>query len=355
MSSPGGVLVDQPPPGPAPAPLPGSPGPGALLAAEALRFWSRRLVRVLLVLGAAGYLAGLLLASTQYAKPSAAGLADATARRQQMLVQQERYRQDCLASVGSPQGPPTADQCGPQLTADDIGRVEDFIDKQPFTLGREGRDGALVVAAATAVFAFLLGATYVGAEWSSRSMVALLFWEPRCYRVMAVKLTILAGVTAVLGVAAQGVWLLAARVLAGLRGTTATPARLWAQLAATSGRGVLLVVLVGLLGFAVANLVRNTAAAFGAGFVYFAIVENVIRAVRPAWQPWLLSDSAVALVAHGGHKIFLNEGFVDARGFYQSTGRELVVSNLHGGLLLGAVTALIVTAGVVLFARRDPN
>jgi hypothetical protein len=186
-------------------------------------------------------------------------------------------------------------------------------------------------------------------------MVALLFWEPRRYWVMAVKLTILASVTAVLGVAAQGAWLLAARVLAGLRGTTATPARLWAQLAATSGRGVLLVVLVGLFGFAVANLVRNTAAAFGAGFVYFAIVENVIRAVRPAWQPWLLSDSASALVAHGGQKIFLNEGFVDARGFYQSTGRELVVSNLHGGLLLGAVTALIVTAGVVLFARRDPK
>lgn len=260
-----------------------------------------------------------------------------------------------MASVGSPQGPPTADQCGPQLTADDPAGSRTSSTSSPSPWAGKAETGRWWVAAATAVFAFLLGATYVGAEWSSRSMVALLFWEPRRYRVMAVKLTILASVTAVLRVAAQGVWLLAARVLAGLRGTTATPARLWAQLAATSGRGVLLVVLVGLLRFAVANLVRNTPAAFGAGFVYFAIVEDVIRAVRPAWQPWLLSDSAIALVAHGGQRIFLNEGFVDARGFYQSTGRELVVSNLHGGLLLGAVTALIVTACVVLFARRNPK
>lgn len=347
------LLVEQPQPQPDDAPAP--PGPGALLAAESLRLFSRRLVRVLLMLGAVGYLAALLLASTQYAQPSAAGLADATARRQQVLAQQEQYRQDCLRQVGTAQGPPTVEQCGPQLTADEIGRVQDFIDKQPFTLNREGRDGVLVVAAATAVFAFLLGATYVGAEWSSRSMVALLFWEPRRYRVMAVKLAVLTGVAAALGVLSQGVWLLAARVLAGIRGTTSTPTHLWTQLTAASGRGVLLVAVVALLGFAVANLIRNTAAAFGAGFVYFAIVENVIRAVRPAWQPWLLSDNAVALVTHGGHKIFLNEGFVDARGFYQSTGREIVVSNLHGGLLLSGVTALVVAAGVILFGRRDLN
>lgn len=355
MTGPGSVLLDQPQPQPTPPEVPAPPGPGALLAAESLRLRSRRLVRVLLVLGAVGYLAALLLASTQYARPSAAGLADATAQRQQVLVQQEQFRQDCLAQVGTPQGAPTADQCGPQLTVDQVGRVEDFIDKQPFTLNREGRDGVLVVAAATAVFAFLLGATYVGAEWSSRSMVALLFWEPRRYRVMAVKLAVLTGVAATLGVLSQGVWLIAARVLAATRGTTSTPKHLWAQLAGASGRGVLLIVLVALLGFAVANLIRNTAAAFGAGFVYFAIIENVIRAVRPAWQPWLLTDNAVALVTHGGHKIFLNEGFIDARGFYQSTGREIIVSNLHGALVLAAVTALVTTAGVVLFARRDLN
>lgn len=343
------LLAEQPEPDDAPAP----PGASALLAAESLRLRSRRLVRVLLVLGAVGYLAALLLAATQYAQPSAAGLADATARRQQVLAQQEQYRQDCVANVGTPQGPPTAEQCGPQLTADDIGSVQDFIDKQPFTLNREGRDGALVVAAGTAVFAFLLGATYVGAEWSSRSMVALLFWELRRYRVMAVKLAVLTGVAAALAVLSQGVWLLAARVLAATRGSTSTPKHLWPELAAASGRGVLLVVLMALLGFAVANLIRNTAAAFGAGFVYFAIIENVIRAVYPGWQPWLLTDNAVALVTHGGHTIFLNEGFVDARGFYQSTGRQIIISNLHGGLVLGSVTALAVGGGVILFARRD--
>ena len=34
-------------------------------------------------------------------------------------------------------------------------------------------------------------------------------------------------------------------------------------------------------------------------------------------------------------------------------GRELVLSNLHGGLVLGFATAALVAVGVVVFARRD--
>ena len=55
---------------------------------------------------------------------------------------------------------------------------------------------------------------------------------------------------------------------------------------------MLLTVLVALLGFGLTNLIRNTGAALGVGFVYFAIVETAVRALRPAWQPWLLSTNA---------------------------------------------------------------
>lgn len=214
----------------------------------------------------------------------------------------------------------------------------------------------LVVAAATAVFAFLLGATYVGAEWSSRSMVALLFWEPRRYRVMTVKLAVLTGVAAALGVLSQGVWLLAARVLAETRGTTSnTPTHLWTQLTAASGRGVLLAAVVALLGFAVANLIRKTAAAF---WCRLRLLRDR-RERHPGRAPDLAAMAAERQRRRArhpsGHKTFLNEGFVDARGFYQSTGREIVISNLHGGLLLSGVTALVVAAGVILFGRRDLN
>ncbi len=325
---------------------------GSLLRAEALRIRSRRMVRILLALGALGLLAGILIASTQFAKPSAAGLADAKVRAQQILAESDRGRQQCLSAVGTPSGPPSKDQCGPPLTLQDIGGAEAFIDKRPFTLFEQGRGGVLGVAAATAGLAFLLGATYVGAEWSSRSMVALLFWEPRRRKVMATKLTVLVGLTALLGAVAEAVWLAAAQLLATTRGTGEHPHGLWGQLIGSAGRGVLLVVLVGLLGFGVANLLRNTAAAFGFGFVYFAIVENVLRALRPRWQEWLITDNAVALLQHGGLRLFVNDAVVDSRGGFQTT-RQLHLTNLHGALVIGAVTAVVVLIGVVLFARRD--
>ncbi len=325
---------------------------GSLLRAEALRIRSRQMVRILLVLGALGLLAGILIASTQFAKPSAAGLADAKVRAEQVLADTGRGRQLCLNAVGTPTGPPSKDQCGPPLTLQDIGGAEAFIDKRPFSLSGQGRGGVLGVAAAAAGLAFLLGATYVGAEWSSRSMVALLFWEPRRRKVMATKLTVLVALTALLGAVAEAVWLAAAQLLATTRGTGANPHGLWGELIGSAGRGVLLVVLVGLLGFGVANLLRNTAAAFGVGFVYFAVVENALRVLRPRWQEWLITDNAVALLQHGGLRLFVSDTVVDARGGFQTT-RQLHLTNLHGGLVIAAATAVVVLTGVVLFTRRD--
>lgn len=325
---------------------------GSLLRAEARRFRSRRMVRVLLALALLGLLAAVAIASTQFAKPSAAGLADAARQRDQVAAQQRQFRAQCLAGT-PPDGVPVEAYCGPEQTADDLGTVEDFIAKRPFTMDSAGRAGVLGVAAATAALAFLLGATYVGAEWSTRSMVALLFWEPRRLVVMASKLTVLVGATALLGVLAEGLWLLAARVLAAARGTTAVPQHLTSELLTSAGRGVVLVVLFALLGFGIANLLRNTAAAFGFAFVYFAILETVLRQVRPAWQPYLLTDSAVALLLKGGNKVFVDQGYVDARGFYVATGREIMVSNLHGAVVLAVVSLAVVALGVLLFTRRD--
>ena len=53
---------------------------------------------------------------------------------------------------------------------------------------------------------------------------------------------------------------------------------------------------------------RNTGAALGIGFVYLVIVESAVRALRPRWQPWLLSDNAAALVQDGGLTIFIFDG-----------------------------------------------
>ena len=67
-------------------------GRGSLLRAETRRLWSRRMIRVLLVLAALGLLGGVVLASLEHARPSPATIADAERRLQQALVESEQYR-----------------------------------------------------------------------------------------------------------------------------------------------------------------------------------------------------------------------------------------------------------------------
>ena len=336
-------------------------GRGSLLRAETRRLWSRRMIRVLLVLAALGLLGGVGLASLEHARPSPATIADAERRLQQALVESEQYREDCLAQESVPDGalPPGAatptleEFCGPPATAESFGGVEQFLDRQPFELARAGQAGVVGVSAALGALAFLIGATYVGAEWSTRSMVALLFWEPRRSTVMAVKLVVLAGAIALIALVVEAAWLGAAQLLASLRGSGTAPAGTWSDLVSGAARGTLFAVLAGLLGFGAANLIRNTGAALGVGFVYFAVVENVVRVLRPQWQQWLLTDNAAALLTKGGISIYLPQEASDGSFTIDPSTDQLLISNLHGGLVLAAVTAVVVTLGVVLFARRD--
>lgn len=336
-------------------------GRGSLLRAETRRLWSRRMIRALLALAALGFLGGVALTSTQYAKPSPGVQAEAERRLAQAVADSERYRDQCLSQSSVPDGAapvgvpaPTLEQyCGPPVTAENFGGIDSFVDKRPFELAGDGSGGVVGVSAALGALAFLIGATYVGAEWSTRSMVALLFWEPRRWKVMAVKLVVLAGALALVALVVEAAWLGAARMLAEVRGTGAGPDGTWSDLLAGAGRGVLFVVLIGLLGFGVANLIRNTGAALGVGFVYFAVVETVVRLFRPRWQEWLLTDNAAALLTNGGFIIFVPPETPEGPFTLEQSSGELVISNLHGGLVLATVTAAAVTAGVVLFARRD--
>ena len=336
------------------APEQDAPRP-SLARAEMRRLAARRFVRVLLLVVAVLYvLAVALQAATTYARTTPEALALAEQEVVRVVEEQDRFRQQCLDDPGRPAGLPDDEACGSPARAEDF-RAEDFLAKRPFVLAQDLPDGAVPVGAGIAVASFLLGATYVGAEWSSRAMVALLFWEPRRLRVLAVKAGVLAGALALLASVAQGIWWLTARALtAGLGRTGDLPDGFAGQLLALQGRAVLLAVLVGLLGFGLAQLLRNTGAALGVAFVWFAVVENVVRGVRPAWQEWLLSDNAAALVLRGGNTVYVFDGAtVDENGVFVDSGREIVLSNLHGGLVLGVAVALVLTAGAVLFARRD--
>jgi hypothetical protein len=326
----------------------------SLLRAELRRFAARRFIRLLLALAVGGYLVVMtLVAVTQFAKPSPAGVADGQRRLEQAVDDAQRARQVCLDDADRPADVPEQDACGSEITPESF-RVEDFMAKRPFALADALSPGALAMGVAAAALAFLVGATYVGAEWSTRSMVALLFWEPRRLRVMRTKLAVTAATAALIGALAQALWAGTAVLIALTRGNTrGVTGGLWADVLAQQGRLTVLAALLALLGFGLANLVRNTGAALGVGFLYVAVVEPAVRALRPTWQPWLLTDNVAALALEGGHRVAVPKRFVDPTGQVQHELREITLSNLHGALVLGGVSLAVVTLGVVLFLRRD--
>lgn len=325
---------------------------GSLFRTELARLVARRFIQILSGLAVLGFLVLSVIAFTQFSEPTAEVLADAQARLERDLAISEQFRQECLADETIPE-----DEreffCGPPLEEQDY-LVENYIDKRPFTLTEDMPGGALAVAAATAMLGFVIGATYIGAEWSTRSIVALLFWEPRRLKVIGVKTGVIALAAVALGLAGQLAWFGVAQLLSRTRGTTTeVPDGFWSEYLGQGGRAVLLVVIATLLGFGLANLTRNTGAALGIGFAYFAVVETALGTFVASTQPFLLTASAVALIQQGGLTLFREGPTVDEDTGSFTEFTEIVVSNLRGGLTLSAYLLVLLALGTWLFRRRD--
>ena len=149
----------------------------------------------------------------------------------------------------------------------------------------------------------LLGASFAGAEWHAGTMTTLLTWEPRRVRVLAAKAIVSAAAVFVLMIVLLAVFAGALTLVAATRGITdhlgdhfvRSVVGTTLRVAACSSAGAL-------VGLAIAMLARNTAAAVGIGFAYLAVIEGLIRGLRPGWQHYLLADNIAVVVtgADGG-------------------------------------------------------
>jgi len=184
---------------------------------------------------------------------------------------------------------------------------------------------------------WLLGASLVGAEWHAGTMATLLTWEPRRVRVLVAKLVAAGALAFALAVVLQlllGVALLPAGLL---HGTTEGIDAGWMRSLSGVGLRVAAVSIVGaLIGFSIAAISRNTAAALGIALRYFAIVENAIRGLRPHWTPWLLGDNIAVVITNQPQ----NFPLVDR-------------STLGAATLVACYTLTLVVAAVATFHRRD--
>jgi ABC-2 type transport system permease protein len=129
-------------------------------------------------------------------------------------------------------------------------------------------------AAVLALVAFVCGASFVGAEWSSGGMMNLLLWRPQRIKVLSTKLAaLLAGLTA-LSVAAGALWTGAFWLIASLRGSTEKmTSGVWQSFGLTGLRAFALIVAAGVIGFGLASLGRHTAMALGAAIGFGVIVQ----------------------------------------------------------------------------------
>ena len=302
-----------------------------LAAGELRRVLARRMVRVLALLAVLGIAtAGVLtFANTQDAPP-----AEMEARR---AVAEARVAA-CVAgrtpSVDGREieGPPPGSPARQEFCRFAAGRVDDPRFELRSLKGiLQGTTAPLVVVA------WLIGASVIGSDWQTRTITTVLTWEPRRARVLLTKALACIVVATAFAVAAQA--LLAAALLpsAYLHGTTAGTGGDWLRsVLGVVGRGAGLVAIAAAVGFSVASIGRNTAAALGIGFAYFLVVENVVGSLLEDFRRWLVLGNAIVLVSgeDGGGEVI---------------GRSVVVAAVY----LAAVGIGLLAVATAVFRRRD--
>jgi hypothetical protein len=149
--------------------------------------------------------------------------------------------------------------------------VEQFL---PPTFHFRSEFGNLITAftGVLALLAFIVGASFVGAEWRSGGMTNLLLWRPRRLGVLSAKLGTLLGALTGLVVLLGALWTAALWLVASYRGITDTmTSGAWQSFGLTGLRGLTLVLVAGAVGFALASIGRHTATALGAAIAAFVV------------------------------------------------------------------------------------
>jgi ABC-type transport system involved in multi-copper enzyme maturation permease subunit len=303
-----------------------------LLLVEFRRLLSRRIVRF-----AGGVvLLGLLIAGLVLFVRSHRLDAASTARSQAKA--EAAYQEELAACSSGKFGIPPSD-IPPGETMDQFCR--EIVQPPPianpafhltqYRAVAEGLSGLLIA------LLIVLGATSAGAEWHAGTVTTQLTWESRRTRLLVAKV-IVAGVFAFVAFLAAEALLFGALAPAALfRGTTdGIDARWFEGTVVILLRAGAVAAMGAAIGHALAWLARNTAVAVGAALGYAAVLEPLLRAARPKWEPWFLVSNAVR--------------FITAHPLDFTTRAR---STTGAGVLLAAYTVGAVIVSLAVFRRRD--
>jgi ABC-2 family transporter protein len=317
-----------------------------LTRVEILRLRSRRLVRAVVALALLLVAVIVTIDAYQHSKDTAAEVA---AFNEQRLAGYDAARAQFEQERAAGQIPddatfPTREEveAEPYMCFPDPASTQTFDctpPKFPYVVAQQLPDFGRVVAVICVMAAFLLGASAAGAEWAAGTMQAVLYWEPRRIRVVVAKVLGLVAVIAAFVVAAEAVFTGAALLAGVLRGTTeGLTTDVWTSHLLLVLRAIGIAAFAAVIGFSIAFGTRVTAAAVGVGFIYFAILEQLLF----AWKPWLAQYLVVPLLG----------GWLEY-GFDEETGDPVTLSGQRAGITLAVYALAILLAATVWFRQRD--
>jgi ABC-2 type transport system permease protein len=269
-----------------------------LFGSELLRFRSRRLVLVLLLLSIVVAVIAAMIAGFQSTPPGEEALAEARA-------QAEQEYQRCLSEDWD-----DADLGG--LTLEEFCR-ENFGNPEFFAPSHlrlaelpEILEGTATV---TIIIGLVLGASAMAVSWQTGTIGTILTWEPRRMRWYTARAVVAVAGAFVVVLAILAFLSVSLAVAAWLRGSVeGADAAWWRDVIATSLRIGVAAAIAAALGAGVAAVGRHTAAALGVVFVYAAVLEGIVRAFRPLWTPWLLGDNIVSFVSWQSNSVVFEAG-----------------------------------------------
>ena len=316
-----------------------------LIWTEVTRLTSRRftgIALIMLLLGLAGF---QLVLNDALSPPSGEQLATSERAYQQThrewVANHEQDEQDCRDTGAPP------DECVvPEPTL-----VEFTGSPTPF---KDATGTALKLSALlAALVAFMIAASFIGAEYSSGSMTSWLTFVPRRGHVFWSKLLTVAGFAVLLGMLCATLVFDVALVLAHLHGSRVESVR---ELVEMGARSVLSVVVLAIFGFCIGLLSRRTAGAIG---VLLALVVVWFVRIGPLsslpWAqritPWTPDGNILAIVDHGyTYSVPVERAPADGVNFDLI---EHSVSLTHGVAYWSIILALLITCSLLTFRRRD--
>lgn len=200
------------------------------------------------------------------------------------------------------------------------------------------------------VMAFVIGASYVGADLKSGMIEQLLTWEPRRHRLVAARTISCFIGTAILAMILAVLLTVLLYGLAAVTGTTeGANAEFWTNVATAIGRTGVSAGLFSLIGLGLTFAVNSSLGSIVGFLIYWFIVEGfLLSAFLPQVAVWLPVTNSSSFATGGDVERVVGSVFSEQ-------GPEIVSHHgyLAAGIVLAAWVALSLAVGALIFERRD--